>query len=531
MTRDSTDATVFWAALKTKCDELGKGRGDDHWTQRAVRNLSDVHRSEPEQLSGIRRGVQRAAQTVVVYLQVPEDALVSRSAQEAQFPDQQTRTENISNVEHLFHRLNAGGVRLEGDELAYSMIKAYWPHVEEPIGNLAHRRMPEARLFTLAARVALAQTRHPTSGGADQRIPGPISVSDVRRLANDRSRAEQRHAVLNFLHSDQGANLASVIDKVEEWLGDEGKDEDDIGLPPVLKTSIARLSPEVYLLLMWLAKHAMQQPNYRDISDRVLRKRILGLATALHWFGDDKLRAAQAIAAELDSRCQGQLEPSAFEGVLTKGYDVGRRVSLYHPISPRELEELIALPDEGSLGGWRWYGLVEHGDEAMRTRVWPFLYHLKDGKELLLYAQRAYIKRRFGDYDPARTDMWEQHDRPWDFDHILPSAKTYYRNVPNKDALNEWIYSVANLRAWPMENNRSDQEISPEKKLEIPEHRRQSFISDNEIDGFARGYKGISSPSEVLAFMKAARVRLLRIYRAWYDPLDIAVLSGSNGDQ
>ena len=39
---------------------------------------------------------------------------------------------------------------------------------------------------------------------------------------------------------------------------------------------------------------------------------------------------------------------------------------------------------------------------------------------------------------------------------ILPSAKIYYRNVPNKDTLKEWIYCVANLRACPM-TEKSDQ--------------------------------------------------------------------------
>ena len=86
-----------------------------------------------------------------------------------------------------------------------------------------------------------------------------------------------------------------------------------------------------------------------------------------------------------------------------------------------QLEELIVCPDERTLEAWRWYKLVEKGDETARTRTWPFLHRVKEGRELLLYAQRAYIKRRF-DYDPARADMWEQHDRPWDFGVEGPSA-------------------------------------------------------------------------------------------------------------
>ena len=58
------------------------------------------------------------------------------------------------------------------------------------------------------------------------------------------------------------------------------------------------------------------------------------------------------------------------------------------------------LPDEGKFSAWRWYGLVEGNDET--TKNWPFLHRLKESGELLLYAQRAYIKRRFAQYDPSR---------------------------------------------------------------------------------------------------------------------------------
>ena len=80
------------------------------------------------------------------------------------------------------------------------------------------------------------------------------------------------------------------------------------------------------------------------------------------------------------------------------------------------------------LNDWQWWNLVE-GDDKKEKEVWPFLYRVKDETELLVYAQRAFIKARFESYDPARQDMWEQHDRPWDYDHILPSAWVSYQRV------------------------------------------------------------------------------------------------------
>jgi hypothetical protein len=523
---ESGDTLSFWKAIKAKCGELAKGVQDEHWARRAMRFLSDASSKESEYLSVLQKGIRRATVAQIVCLEVPEDALTSRSAQETEVSDQQNGRENISNVEHLFHRLNAGGVRLEGDELTYSMIKAYWQDVEEPIKAIATRRMPEARLFALAARVALAATRQSISYRSDQRIPGPISVSDIRRLAHDRSRREQQKHVHDFFVMENDTGLAAVIRIIEDWLGPMGTDENDIGLPPVLKTSIARTSPEVYLLLMWLARRVLQDPNHDRNSDEqreALRKRIVGLTTALHWFGEDKRRAAQAIAASLDSK---PVEPASFNNILTEAYEVDRRVGVYRPLPPQRLEELVVLPDELTFEAWRWYKLVANGDENARTRTWPFLQRVKECRELLLYAQRAYIMRRF-DYDPARADMWEQHDRPWDFDHILPSAMTYYQTVPNKEALNEWVHCIANLRACPMEANRSDQKEAPDQKLSDPKLLADSFIDEGEeIEGFQRGYQGMSQGKDGLAFVRAAKCRLMRVYRQWYDTLEIGILTG-----
>ncbi len=523
---ENGDAASFWEAIKAKCGELAVGTHDAHWARKAMQFLSAASSVGSKYLSVIQQGMRRASAAQIVCLKVPEDALTARSAQETEASDQQKGKENISNVEHLFHRLNAGGVRLEGDELTYSMIKAYWPDVEEPIKAIAARRMPEARLFALAARVALAATRESISSWTDQRIPGPISVSDIRHLAYDKSRGEQRKQVHDFFVMENEVGLAAVVGIIEDWLGPKGGDEYDIGLPPVLKTSIARTSPEVYLLLMWLARRVLRDRDHDQNSGgqgEALRKRIVGLATALHWFGEDKRRAAQAIADNLVGK---PVEPASFQNILGTAYEVDRRVGLYRPLPPHQLEELIVCPDERTLEAWRWYKLVEKGDETATTRTWPFLHRVKEGRELLLYAQRAYIKRRF-DYDPARADMWEQHDRPWDFDHILPSAMTYYQAVPNKEALNEWVYCIANLRACPMEANRSDQKDAPKTKLSNPRLLADSFVDEGgEIEGFERGCKGVSQTTEVLAFVQAAKSRLMRVYRQWYDTLEIGVLTG-----
>ena len=58
----------------------------------------------------------------------------------------------IYNVEHLFQRLNSGGTELRGEELAFSMIKAYWPGIEQSFSAIRDKHgnsclpMPGSRL-------------------------------------------------------------------------------------------------------------------------------------------------------------------------------------------------------------------------------------------------------------------------------------------------------------------------------------------------------------------------------------------------
>jgi hypothetical protein len=120
---------------------------------------------------------------------------------------------------------------------------------------------------------------------------------------------------------------------------------------------------------MWMANRVLQDPSHGEAPNRDLGKHVVGLATALHWFGEDKRRAAQAIASELDVRWNGPLGPSMFRGLLSKAFEVDRRIGLYRPMSPAQLEKLIVLPEEETFPAWRWHRLIEHDNEVIRHEL------------------------------------------------------------------------------------------------------------------------------------------------------------------
>ena len=249
------------------------------------------------------------------------------------------------------------------------------------------------------------------------------------------------------------------------------------------------------------------------------------MTTALHWFGENKSRAVDAIVDILVDR--NPFDIASFHDILraAEHLDEGRVIEVYPPFKPDALDSEIMLPEQDGLDDWDWWNLVKDS-EVKQQKFWPFLDRVKEQRDFLLYAQREYICKRFPDYDPARQDMWEQHDRPWDYDHILATAETSRHYVPT--AIRRWASCIANQRAWPMERNRSDQRASPKTKLRDQHDRRDSFITDDEIDRFSEASQDIHNASAGSAFIHAAKARLIRMYQEWYETLEIADLVGDD---
>ena len=198
------DPERFWSGVQCRCEKHAKDVPDEHWSRKAAQYI----KNSKDEVSEVWKGIQRALKEFrVPCLVVPEEVIAAPSWQET---DELNTggNENIANVEHLFQRLNAGGMRLEPEELAYSMLKAHWPELKDPVEKLARKRMPEARLVSLAARVATAVSQSPTKSGSI--IPRALSVSDFRRLKYDKSRKDQRDKILAFIKGSCEPNLNST---------------------------------------------------------------------------------------------------------------------------------------------------------------------------------------------------------------------------------------------------------------------------------------------------------------------------------
>ena len=66
-----------------------------------------------------------------------------------------------------------------------------------------------------------------------------------------------------------------------------------------------------------------------------------------------------------------------------------------------------------------WQLLTYQNDGNLHFANFAFkLWHMQ---EFLVYFQRAQLPD-MAEYDPSNKTLWETHNRPWDYDHMLPSA-------------------------------------------------------------------------------------------------------------
>ena len=326
-------------------------------------------------------------------------------------------------LEVLFTRLNTGGTAISRDDLNYSAIKAYWPSIKDVNDALAEKYMNPAKLVMLAFRLALTSDE-------DKNFKNEMTIKQIRSAAKKLEEKEKIEA----LYKDN--QLEIILDKVDEWLG--VKEETDLRTPSILRTIIARNSPDVYLLLMYLASKDAKSSINLTIQE------IRALAFLLHWFGNDKKSCVQEMFYRFK---KGINRHNILMGISRLMHDC----QLLHVYTPTEVRKFFTIEESRN---WRlWKSLSAPSRNFFDRTFW---YGTAEAKQILLYAEREYINTHFRNYDPARQDMWAEENRPWDFDHIVPQDWiTGKRNADYREYDKDWLWSIGNMAAISFEANRS----------------------------------------------------------------------------
>lgn len=349
-------------------------------------------------------------------------------------------------LEVLFTRLNTGGTAISRDDLNYSAIKAYWPSIKDVNDGLAEKYMNPAKLVMLAFRLALTSDE-------DKNFKNEMTIKQIRSAAKKPEEKEKIEA----LYSDN--QLGNILNKVDEWLDVKG--DAKLRIPSILRTIIAQDSPDIYLLLMYFAQ--------KETELQITPEEIRALALLLHWFGNDRRKCV----IEIFKQCKnGISRENILKGISNLMHDY----QLIYIYSPEEVQKFFEISDSKD---WRCQNSVSVPKRDFFGRT--FWYGTKETKQMLLYAERQYINTHFGNYDPARQDMWAEENRPWDFDHIIPQDWIVgKRNAEYRDYDKNWLWSIGNMAAISFEANRSksnDSEYSEYEKNAESLHYLQDIKS------------------------------------------------------
>ena len=214
-------------------------------------------------------------------------------------------------LEVLFTRLNTGGTAISRDDLNYSAIKAYWPSIKEVNDRLAENYMSPAKLVMLAFRLAL-------TSDDDMSFKGEMTIKQIRSAARKTDEREKIETLYN-----NGNQLENILKKVDEWLGT--KEDNDLRTPNILRTIIARNSPDVYLLLMYMARKDMEKPINLSADE------IKALAFMLHWFGNEKNLCVQEIFYRFKNGNSINM-PNILQGISILMHDC-HLLHVYTPVS------------------------------------------------------------------------------------------------------------------------------------------------------------------------------------------------------
>lgn len=412
----------------------------------------------------------------------------------------------LSGIEILFNRIGTGGTRITESELMYSAIKAYWPELTEENNRLAKDYMPPHTLISLAFRLVLST--------GDKGFKRTLSVREIRQLAlNENENIRIQIDKLYDTKNRDGSVMKRILSIVNKWLTDmkaDGKRQ----IHPILRTSIARNSPDVYLLLMAFAK--WQEEGQIEPTPK---EETLFRATAfyLHWMVGDKFEAANLIFKTVANNPLSEWK-NVIKQILLKLCVKGAVTPL---LSPEAFENLFTIEKNKN---WRPGG---NGRSSMPW--WPLWKIVTSKREILLYAQRKYMCLKFPNYDPAREDLWEGHNRPWDFDHIIPQNwihKPRSWRQTFTDYCEAWKDNNGNMAAIPFWVNRAK---SDEANWDEYSKNSASLLADREISNFSELFNARKlncNADQAKCFAEKTFVRMCKIYNEVYallEPVDFRI--------
>jgi len=378
----------------------------------------------------------------------------------------------------LFVRMNTGGVVLGGEELIFSLFKSAFPQAKDAVENSATGFMAPSKLFGLLVRLA-------ASAEESVKLARPVSLREFKKQISPRE-SSLRLALTDLLEvgSDQAdCKLAKLMNKAREVLCGSSALSAPFSLPEAAATRMINDSPDVFLgLLYWLNSGGYVEIGTED------HRRLLGRYTILSWFLPGNARAKQDMLRDWLQATGNEIVDRLWSSESLRF--IFARNELAVPVFhlPAQLAKLLFCdsPENlkkdheygySSLSGndhdqfWNAYSFLKMSDheseeyhhQRLSENLRSLLGRIRGCRAMLLYAQRNYVRKRFGAFAQWELTL-KDTNCPWDWDHIYPSASGLHHV---DDIYKNWYNTIGNLRVEGLSENRRDGCDTPTEKLAI----------------------------------------------------------------
>ncbi len=464
------DIENFWAEFTDSIDKFSKM--SDHWERHYYSKVSDF-------ISKNRNNTD----FIEPFFKLNEYEVVFNYV------------DNAGEVEVLFNRINRLGTPITALELTYSAIKHYGakicdcPEIGKVIKGEADGLMLEQHLAQILFRYCFSL----------QKINGPIDAKTVRKYyaltgANELKENDKRIiSKLRDCFCHGGYYLHKLLSESEKILLSS---PDDCPLPSFLYAAIAHNNPELILLLLKLTdKHSKMlesdSPGF-----------IQALIFYLYCFSNDKTPVYSIFEAANASDFSKEVITNILRDAISRGWCLPL-VSSFKDFTALDEKEFSISWSKGKYSDKRGY-------LAFR-RLFDYTRNCQ-GLFMLKFAQRHYYRQYFGDYNPSVKELWDEINRPWDHDHIIPQNWTAEGDW--KDVHSAWINSIGNIADIPFEQNRGkgddanwDYYLYVTKNLQDDNQlyfdRR---ITEIDVKALRKGVE-----SEIIKFISLTKDRFLKI--------------------
>ena len=396
-----------------------------------------------------------------------------------------------------FKRMNKQGIEPDEKELRYSMLKSMLksngPSLKEKVDELASRRTRPAWLADMAIKFWLSMQD-------GWKWKGNVNFKDIERVIKGKV------DFVKFVTGDGEKDFPELLNKLDKSLLNK-----DTGLQTWHLGELYRYEKGEYLALYFL----------REIYESHSTASFAALAMTIFWFGDDIPKCAECLwmSQDVQSGVFHAMQGEYLARLFTKS-DLEKW--------EKDILKKLKSDDWGSEDGV----VQDPYVGAALSHIWDG-FNGKNGCSFLLFACRYFVADYFGNYNFADPE-WQEQNRPWDYDHILPkdwlSEGSRSRRISGYTYwVKKFLWSIGNSAPLPFSLNRQKNANPPYK---YPDGQNESAIrlhvSWDDVNQFGKDKKRYDrldrDKTASVNFVTATVKRIKLMLCEWYDSCNIARL-------